>query len=165
MWGSELTAVQTQCSACRMGWTDGSDVFQRCVCCVLCVCCVCCHGLCCCVAAGLPCAGLLSSADSSPSSSSAAGCFTNPSYRTLGPCTYVHYTKPDKRNFYKVSLSSKCRISHWWWNPGFKKSQMILKLRFKNIINVQLSLFLCFKLPVFKHSNKLMSDSFLIIIY
>lgn len=57
------------------------------------------------VAAGLQCTGLLSSADSSPSNSTVGRCFSNPSYRTLGPCTYAaHYAKPDKRSSAKVGL-------------------------------------------------------------
>lgn len=54
-------------------------------------------------AAGLQRTGLLSSAESSPSNSTGAGCFSNPSYRTLGPCSYsAHYAKPDKKNPAKV---------------------------------------------------------------
>lgn len=57
------------------------------------------------VTAGLQCTGLLSSADSSPSNSTVGRCFSNPSYRTLGPCTYAaHYAKPDKRSSAKVGL-------------------------------------------------------------
>jgi len=55
------------------------------------------------VAAGLQCAGLLSSAESAPVNGSAGGCFSNPNYRTLVPCTYAaHYAKPDKRSAAKV---------------------------------------------------------------
>lgn len=67
----------------------------------------CLHLLCWCDVppAGLQCTGLLSSAESSPSGSSLGGCFSNPSYRTLGPCTYAaHYAKPDKRTPAKVGL-------------------------------------------------------------
>lgn len=54
-------------------------------------------------AAGLQRTGLLSSAESSPSNSTGQGCFSNPSYRTLGPCSYsAHYAKPDKKNATKV---------------------------------------------------------------
>lgn len=53
--------------------------------------------------AGLQRTGLLSSAESSPSNSTGAGCFSNPSYRTLGPCSYsAHYAKPDKKSATKV---------------------------------------------------------------
>uniref|UniRef100_UPI001445F65A multiple epidermal growth factor-like domains protein 11 n=1 Tax=Epinephelus lanceolatus TaxID=310571 RepID=UPI001445F65A len=55
------------------------------------------------LSAGLQCTGLLSSPDSSPSNSSVGRCFSNTSYRTLGPCTYAaHYAKPDKRSSTKM---------------------------------------------------------------
>lgn len=65
-------------------------------------------------AAGLQRTGLLSSAESSPSSSTGAGCFSNPSYRTLGPCSYsAHYAKPEKKNRGKVGadISGAERVS------------------------------------------------------
>ncbi|PWA23323.1 hypothetical protein CCH79_00018919 [Gambusia affinis] len=76
------------------------------------------------LSAGLQCAGLLSSADSSPSSSSAAGCFSNPSYHTLGPCGYAaHYGKPDKKSAAQPLCLLTCRRF---------PSQMKPKKRFRN---------------------------------
>uniref|UniRef100_A0AAV2LR24 EGF-like domain-containing protein n=1 Tax=Knipowitschia caucasica TaxID=637954 RepID=A0AAV2LR24_KNICA len=52
---------------------------------------------------GLQCIGVLPSPDSSPRNSSVVvggggGCFSNPSYHTLGPCTYAaFYSKPKKK--------------------------------------------------------------------
>ncbi|MEQ2225380.1 hypothetical protein ILYODFUR_016823 [Ilyodon furcidens] len=65
---------------------------------------------------GLQCAGLLSSADSSPSNSSAPGCFSNPSYHTLGPCTYAaHYAMPDKKSSAKMKPKKRFRNSAPEW--------------------------------------------------
>lgn len=88
------------------------------------------------VTAGLQCTGLLSSAESSPSSSSLGGCFSNPSYRTLGPCTYAtHYAKTDKRTPAKVGPPSTPNF-HWdvtirslgetttLWTQSNKKAQI-----------------------------------------
>lgn len=73
-------------------------------------------------AAGLQRTGLLSSAESSPSNSTGAGCFSNPSY----PCSYsAHYAKPDKKIATKVgakrpgrkSFFCKCNWLIWAFRP------------------------------------------------
>ncbi|XP_070985541.1 multiple epidermal growth factor-like domains protein 11 [Oncorhynchus clarkii lewisi] len=47
---------------------------------------------------GISVQALFSSLDSSPTISNVSRCFTNPSYHTLGACTYAgHYAKPDKK--------------------------------------------------------------------
>ncbi|KAI4830768.1 hypothetical protein KUCAC02_002381, partial [Chaenocephalus aceratus] len=54
--------------------------------------------------------------DSSPSNSSAGRCFSNSSYRTLGPCTYAaHYAKPGKRCAAKMKSKKRHRNSAPEW--------------------------------------------------
>ncbi|XP_056135389.1 multiple epidermal growth factor-like domains protein 10 [Lampris incognitus] len=63
---------------------------------------------------GLQCTGLLSSPETSPSNN--GHCFSNPSYRTLGPCTYAaHYSKPDKRTPAKMKTKRRHRNSAPEW--------------------------------------------------
>ncbi|KAF0022247.1 hypothetical protein F2P81_025509 [Scophthalmus maximus] len=74
---------------------------------------------------GLQCTGLLSSADSSPSSSSVGRCFSNPSYHTLGPCTYAaHYAKPDKRSRTKMKRKKRHRNSAPEWGAYCDLSEL-----------------------------------------
>lgn len=82
-------------------------------------------------AAGLQCTGLLSSSESSPSSSSLGGCFSNPSYRTLGSCTYAtHYAKPDKRSFAKVGSKTFYILLSESFNSSFNEGLLINILQF-----------------------------------
>ncbi|TNN35291.1 Multiple epidermal growth factor-like domains protein 11 [Liparis tanakae] len=49
----------------------------------------------------------VNAADYSLSESPSSSCFSNPGYRTLGPCSYAHYAKPDKRGGAKVKKKKK----------------------------------------------------------
>lgn len=87
-------------------------------------------------AAGLQCTGLLSSSESSPSSSSLGGCFSNPSYRTLGSCTYAtHYAKPDKRSFAKVGSKTFYILPSESFKSLFNEGLLINILQFFLLYN------------------------------
>ncbi|AWP01063.1 putative multiple epidermal growth factor-like domains protein 11, partial [Scophthalmus maximus] len=63
--------------------------------------------------------------DSSPSSSSVGRCFSNPSYHTLGPCTYAaHYAKPDKRSRTKMKRKKRHRNSAPEWGAYCDLSEL-----------------------------------------
>ncbi|KAI3377080.1 hypothetical protein L3Q82_000063 [Scortum barcoo] len=67
----------------------------------------------------------LVSPESSPSNSSVGRCFSNPSYRTLGPCTYAaHYTKPDKRRSAKMKSKKRHRNSAPEWGAYCNLSEL-----------------------------------------
>lgn len=85
---------------------------------------------------------LLSSADSSPSSTGGSGCFSKPAYRTLGPGSAyrtlgptpyaAHYSKPEKKSVSKVGPCSLLCAHVLWFSLNSLLFQMKMKRRHRN---------------------------------